>query len=298
MSKPSDLYPKKRVTTRAFVGVYLNKDPELITYADIEIVKNYLNKCINIENLSPKQIADKHHFVVADFGWIIKTHFDIKLKDHKTAQKNTAIQKGIVLTDAKYLYYKECEFNLSKQEITQIPGFDLLIKRGVYHPIKNPNGMVRDHILSRSEAYQKGYDPAHIRHPANCQFITNYENIKKNSHSGITYEQLLERISLWEQNLVPELSKERRVVEKTAEHIENIRKGVIARLDKIRSGEISSNMGKAGGRPATFHKKFEWHIINQDIKNGLTYSEISKLRNISYAQLRKAQRLGLIHRQR
>lgn len=130
MSKSSDLYPKRRVTTREFAGVYLNKDPELITYADIEIVKNYLNTCINIENLSPKQIADKHNFVVGDLGWIIKTHFDIKLKDHKTAQKNTAIQKGVALTDAKYLYYKECEFNLSKQEMTQIPGFDHLIKRG------------------------------------------------------------------------------------------------------------------------------------------------------------------------
>lgn len=156
--------------------------------------------------------------------------------------------------------------------------------------------MVRDHILSRSEAYQKGYDPAHIRHPANCQFITNQENIRKNSHSDITYEQLLERISLWEKNVVPELAKERRTVEKSSQHIVNIRNSIVNRLNKIRAGEITSTMGKVGGRPATFHKKFEWDVINQDIKSGLTYSEISKLRNISYAQLRKAQRLGLIRR--
>lgn len=298
MSNASNLYPKRRSAACKYAGIYLKKNPDEITYTDIQVFKEYLYDAIHNQNLSPKQISTLNEFNSSNFCGIITGSFGIKLKDHKSAQRNTAIQKGNMITDHKRLYYKQCEFDLSQKEMTKIPGFDLVIKHGMYHPVNNPNGAVRDHILSKAEAYQKGYDPSHIRHPANCQFITNQENIKKNSHSDITYDQLLERISLWEQNVVPELSKERRIVEKSPEHIENIRKAIVNRYEKIRSGEIIvGGDGRKGiGRPPTFHKKHDWDLINQDILDGLTRKQICEKRNITIDTLMGAKRKGLVLR--
>jgi hypothetical protein len=294
MSKSSDLYPKKRVGVIKYTSIYLNKDHRTITYQDVDEFKLYVSDQIHIMNLSPNQIAKQLGITHKNFGTFIKSCLGITLKDVRSAVINTKRQMGTLLTDDKSLFYKQCEFDLSQREMTQIPGFNLVIKHGMYHPVNNPNGAVRDHILSRAEAYQKRYDPSHIRHPANCQFITNLENIKKNCHSDITYEQLLERISLWERHVVPKLVTERRVIDKSPERIDNIRKGVIARLDKIKSGEIASSMGKMGGRPASFHKKYDWTAINKDIDMGLTRSQICEKIGASPHDLAKAKRLGLI----
>jgi hypothetical protein len=290
------LYPKRHHATIKYTALVLNKSEHSISHADVDQFKHYMHNMIWTDNLSPAQIANKLGIKHTNFGMYITKCLNLPLRDLKSAVKNTAIQQGTARTDEKDIYYADCEFKFSQEEIARIPGFHLIKEIGIYHPVNNPNGAVRDHILSRAEAYQKGYDPSHIRHPANCQFITNQENIKKNSHSDITYDQLLERISLWEKNVLPVLPTTRHKVDKTPEHIENIRQAIVSRLNKIKSGEIVSSMGKAGGRPATFHKKFDWDLITSDIKSGLTYREIGKLRNISYPQLRKASRLKLINR--
>jgi len=289
----TNLYPTRCFGQRKWTGLFFNKDPDTVTYDDVHQFQAYLQQAIHVENLSPKQLATRHNFVCTDFGAIIKSCFKIKLKDLKTAQKNTAIQKGHAVTDAKSLYYKQCEFKLSQEEMTRIPGFDLLIEHGIYHPAKNPNGIVRDHILSRSEGYQKGYNPDHIRHPANCQFITNYENIKKNSSSDITYDQLLEQIALWEQKSQSMPAKERRTVPRTKEHIENIRLAINARYQKITSGELPGLKNHIG-RPETFSKKYNWEEINLLIDSGLSLPAIARQLQISYYDLIKARSKGFI----
>lgn len=291
MSTPSDLYPKRQHATIKYTALLLNKIPHTITYSDVAQFKDAIHKMVWTDNLSPAQIAVRLGITHTNFGMYITKCLYLPLRDLKSAVKNTAIQQGTARTDEKDIYYSECEFKLSQDEMVRIPGFHLITEIGIYHSVNNPNGAVRDHILSKAEAYQKAYDPTHIRHPANCQFITNYENIKKNRHSDITYEQLLDRISLWEQHIVPELDKERRTVIKTLSHLDNISKGVRSRLDKIKSGEIS---GKIGGRPATFHTKHDWATINDDISKGLTRAEIYALRGCSMHDLAKAKRLGLI----
>lgn len=289
----TNLYPTRRFGQRKWTGLFFNKHPDTITYDDVHQFQAYLQQAIHVENLSPKQLATRHNFVCTDFGAIIKSCFKIKLKDLKTAQKNTAIQKGNTVTDAKSLYYQQCEFKLSQEEMTRIPGFDLLIEHGIYHSVKNPNGIVRDHILSRSEGYQKGYNPDQIRHPANCQFMTNYENIKKNSSSDITYDQLLARIASWEKQTESMPVTERRKVSMTKEHIENIRLAINARYQKIKSGELPGPKNNIG-RPETFSKKHNWADINTVLQTVLTLSAVSKQLNISYEDLKKAKSKGLI----
>lgn len=294
----TNLYPARLFGQRKWTGLFCNKSPDTVTYDDVEQFRQYLHNAIHVENLSPKQIAARHNFESSNFGTIMAVIFKIKLKDLRTAQKNSAIQKDRVLTDAKSLYYKQCGFKLSQQDVTRVPGFDLLIKNGMYHPVNNPNGMVRDHILSRSEGYQKGYDPAIISHPANCQFITNYENIKKNSASDITYEQLLVRIQLWNQEGLALPITQRRKVAKLPEHVEKIRASINARYQKIKAGEIPAlnKNGKlsTGGRPETFSKKYNWTEINVLIEKGFTLMAVSRHLQISYDDLKKAKYKGLI----
>lgn len=297
MSSSDNLYPKKKAAIRKYTALFLSKDSNTVTYADVDLFRSYIHEQIHTYNLSPKQIVKKLNLPYkTDFGGFIKTSLNIKLKDHKSAQKNTAIQKGMAITDTKTLYYQECEFKLSQQEMEKIPGFDLLKDLGIYHPTNNPSGIVRDHILSKAEAYQKGYDPTVIRHPANCQFITNADNIKKSSNSDISYEQLLERISYWDTNIVPALVKKRRTIQRNPEHNAKIKKGILDRLARIRSGELSSRMGKMGGRPETFSKKHNWAVINQHILNGLSCKEICAITGITNDDLMGAKRKGLVIR--
>jgi hypothetical protein len=289
------LYPTRLFGQRKWTGLFFNKNPNTVTYEDVQKFKEYLQYALHVENLSPKQIATRHNFVSGDFGTVIKNCFQLKLKDLKTAQKNTALQKGNIVTDKKVIYNQKCAFKLSQQDMIRIPGFDLLVEHGIYHAVKNPNGIVRDHILSRAEGYQKGYDPKIISHPANCQFITNADNIKKSSSSDITYKQLQERIALWDQQTPLLQVKERRKVPKSSEHIEKIRASINDRYAKIKSGEltITKNSGRSG-RPETFSKKHDWAVINALLQTLLTLSAVSKQLNISYEDLKKAKAKGLI----
>ena len=294
-NKKSELYPRKKFATRKLASLYLNKNSADITYHDIELLKNYLNIELHTNNLSPAQIAIKLGHSTPHIHHIIHG-IGLKTKDVKTAVNNTKRQLGLIRTDEKYTYYKECEFNLTRAEMEKIPGFYLLLENGIFHPVKNPNGAVKDHILSRAEAYQHGYDPAHIRHPANCRFITNMENLKKSSSSDITYEELLKRISNWENNVVPTLNTIRRPVQKTPEHIEKIRQSTIAYYEKVKSGEIKSTREKSIsiGRKPTFHTRYDWGPINEDVRNGLSRTDICKKHGITIHTLTKAKLLRLV----
>jgi len=61
---------------------------------------------------------------------------------------------------------------------------------GIFNPRMKKNGLVRDHILSRIDGFYENIPPILLRHPCNCQFITNVENIKKRSDSYLSIEEL------------------------------------------------------------------------------------------------------------
>lgn len=77
---------------------------------------------------------------------------------------------------------------------TQLPGYSLLIEHGLYHPINNPGGVCRDHIVSIAYGWRNNISPKIISDPGNCQFLTAIENCKKNDKSGMTIDSLKERI--------------------------------------------------------------------------------------------------------
>lgn len=94
----------------------------------------------------------------------------------------------------------------------------LLNECGVFHSIKNKNGVVRDHIYSRRSGLENGVFPEILRHPVNCQLLTNVDNSKKRrginrTGDGIELTELFRRIKEYdidwpEQDLCLSLIKE------------------------------------------------------------------------------------------
>ncbi|QXO12178.1 hypothetical protein pEaSNUABM44_00515 [Erwinia phage pEa_SNUABM_44] len=75
----------------------------------------------------------------------------------------------------------------------------LLEEHGMFHPKKNPKGVSRDHMYSVHDGYHNKVDPSILKHPANCSIMLQTNNTIKHSTSSITYEELLERIRIWDE---------------------------------------------------------------------------------------------------
>lgn len=176
----------------------LNLD-DLIVVNDFHIreLKELINHLLFVELLSPREIAERYNLTNVDFGTFIKHSLGIKLRSRKDAIINQLIKSNKRITNQKQFYKISCQFTFNPYKNTYIPGYELLLKLGIYHPINNPNGMSRDHILSKEYGWLNNISPEIISHPANCQFLTNLENITKNADSHISLDDLLERISIW-----------------------------------------------------------------------------------------------------
>lgn len=110
----------------------------------------------------------------------------------------TLTDQGLAKTNEKEIYQDKCSFKFNIYQYPTIPGFPLLLTYGVYNHHNNKNGIVRDHIMSKEYGWRNNISPHIISHPANCQFITNLDNIKKGTASCISYQELEERIKLWD----------------------------------------------------------------------------------------------------
>ena len=136
-------------------------------------------------------------------------------KQSKTL-KNTLVKKGLARTNKKVIYKIACKFKFNIYQYLNIPGFDLLMERGIHNYKTNKDGVVRDHIVSREYGWIHQIPVEIINHPANCQFITNNENVKKSADSHLSYDELIKRIQSWENNQGSEVSNFNKTVIKTS----------------------------------------------------------------------------------
>lgn len=194
-----NIVPKKFHALTRITKHVLNLTSD-VTFNDVSKLKLIIEDHLN-NGLSPKDIQKLYNIEYSDFGMFIKSSLNIKLKSVKEAVNNHYKMSGRSLTDEKEIYKKKCQFNFDPYSYKNIKGYDLLLKFGMYHPTKNPNGVCRDHIVSREYGFRNNIDPAIIAHPANCQFLTNADNIKKGEKSLLNADQLLERIGQWEQGI-------------------------------------------------------------------------------------------------
>ena len=141
----------------------------------------------------------------------------------KTLSKNN---NGISLT--KIIYKNRCRFTFNPYQVKNVTGYNLLLEHGIWHPLNNPLGVSRDHIISQEYGWRNNIDPKIISHPANCQWLHQIDNARKKSDSWITLELLLGRIHIWDES-VNQINKE--IVIKTKE-LKNSYLG--GKLNKIR----------------------------------------------------------------
>jgi len=94
----------------------------------------------------------------------------------------------------RLIYRRFCDFKFNPYHYPELIGYDLLLKYGLYHPIKNPNGVSRDHLLSVAYGWENKIDPNIISHIANCQLILHVDNQRKKTKSSITLEELLKKM--------------------------------------------------------------------------------------------------------
>lgn len=108
--------------------------------------------------------------------------------------------------DCRFEYYKlyrpSCEFHFDPLSYCGWFDCDKIKKFGKYSPKNkgnNLNGISRDHMFSVKDGYNNGVSPELIKHPANCKLMIHNNNSSKGSKSSITLEELVERISLFEE---------------------------------------------------------------------------------------------------
>lgn len=232
--------PKSKHALRKLCSIVFNKHIDETVLSDIDKLKEIFQGLLDA-GYSPKQIKEKYNLQYSDFGMFLKKCLGLSIKSHKDAALNFRIKDGSRLTDDKKIYKNLCQFKFNVAEYNFIPGLSKLNDVGFYHPIKNPNGLCRDHMISIEYGWVNKIDPKIISHPANCQLITNSDNISKNSDSCITIEQLLERID----NSVIELVKTKIPVTKSDSH----RLAISKSIKKINLERKEKGLPALGGRP-------------------------------------------------
>ena len=98
-------------------------------------------------------------------------------------------------------YRADCSFNFSIKDYPSEFDFKLIEKYGWYSAKNRGNnlgGVSRDHMVSVKYGFVNNIPAEYIKHPANCKLLIHNENVSKGSKISITYEELLERIKLWD----------------------------------------------------------------------------------------------------
>jgi len=76
------------------------------------------------------------------------------------------------------IYYKESNWIAYMFDIVD-DGILMLETHGIFNNKNNGNGVVRDHIIGRRFGFNNNVFPEILRHPSNCQILTNKENVSK-----------------------------------------------------------------------------------------------------------------------
>lgn len=115
-------------------------------------------------------------------------------------------RKSPYTTTKKEKYYNDCKFKFNVYNYPKWFDLHLLENHGWYtcpgikrkNEPKNITGISRDHIFPISLAFNIGIDPKIISHPANCNLITQLQNVSKGSKKIITINELMDNIFIFD----------------------------------------------------------------------------------------------------
>lgn len=115
-------------------------------------------------------------------------------KTYSERYKNGVYDRTRQTSDKKIQYWNDCRFKFNVYHYPELFDLELLENFCWYHPVNNPGGVSRDHIISISYGWKNGIDPTIISHIANCRLILQTDNAKKYSRSDILLEELKQKI--------------------------------------------------------------------------------------------------------
>jgi hypothetical protein len=98
-------------------------------------------------------------------------------------------------------YRKDCSFKFNLADYPEEFDFTLIEQHGWYKPKNkgdNLGGVSRDHLVSVRYGFDNNLPSEHLSHPANCALLRHGDNVSKGVKNSITYEELLERIKVWD----------------------------------------------------------------------------------------------------
>ena len=99
-------------------------------------------------------------------------------------------------------YRADCQFRFGIKDYPTEFEFELIEQYGWYKPTNRGNnltGVSRDHMVSCRYGFDNNLPAEHLRHPANCKLIIHNDNVSKHKNNSISYEELLERIKVWDE---------------------------------------------------------------------------------------------------
>jgi hypothetical protein len=216
-----------------------------------------LDRLYTNEKMSAKEIKNYLKIQYSDFGMFLKI-IGINLRTLTIANQNYRIQSGTKMTDKKKIYKKECKFLFDVFLYPNIQGYDLLLKYGFYNSTNNKQGVCRDHIISVEYGWRNNIDPKIISHPANCQLLSNLDNITKGTGIGMSIEELIKKIQTWDKNNIQPIVITSKHLSKTQEHKEKISASMSGKI-YITNGIINTRLNHNDTIPEGFWRGMTRH---------------------------------------
>lgn len=196
-------YLSKQPSTVSFCRTVLQKPIEngSITIDDFKLVQQIIQDHIHRDKLTSQEIGMLYNHQ-KNTDSFLRHCIKIKLLSNGEAIHESHMRKIGHLANPQDDYYRQVRFKIPYTLWKYLPGWKLYLKYGIYNPINNPNGVDKDHIVSRSYGWKHNIDPYLIRHPANCQFLLHSTNCKKSISCSLTVPQLIERVQAFNETIL------------------------------------------------------------------------------------------------
>jgi hypothetical protein len=185
-----------------FKQVVANNKPMAGVNLFLDLFQNHLSSFTDVKNLINLVQSDIHRAKIDKNTRLRRRLYSIAnvLNLWYDELLESAIdQQGLLLEASKSQSYRYlASFKITPYNIRHIRGYHLLLEKGKYNKDSNPNGVVKDHMISIKYGEDNSVDPQIIGHIMNCEFLSNIDNLKKSSDCSLSLMELNSRIKKYE----------------------------------------------------------------------------------------------------
>lgn len=196
-------FKRPKVIERCRIALNKPFEDGSITIDDLKIVQDKCHKLMFEDDWSSEEVCRNYLQMEKPNPKFLELSLGIELRSLSMASTASYRKKGYYNNrDAKEAYEAQCVFNFSSKLYPYIFGFELVKLHGWCHPIKNPYGVSKDHMVSVHYGFTHNIDPYLISHPANCMFMLQSENASKCENCSMTVQELIERVEWFNETIL------------------------------------------------------------------------------------------------